>query len=135
MLLTREFDYAMCIMRALKNGEKRSVKEICGEEEIPEPFTYKILKKLEKKEIVKSIRGARGGYILARDINDLYLMDIMLAIEPVFGITECTKCECTRANRSKENCRILDEYMRIQESLIGEMRKHSLGEVMSEDLK
>ncbi len=131
MLLTREFDYAMCIMRALKDGGKKSVKEICGEESIPEPFTYKILKKLEKKEIVRSIRGAKGGYIIAKDMEDLKLMDIMLAIEPVFGITESTKVESVKQQRA-DSCQILQEYERIQARLIEEMSANSLSQIMCE---
>ncbi len=131
MLLTREFDYAMCIMRALKNGEKRSVKEICAEEQIPEPFTYKILKKLEKRDIVKSIRGAKGGYIIAKEMEELSLMDIMLAIEPVFGITESTKVESEK-NKRIDNCEILQEYLRIQARLVEEMSANSLATIMGE---
>ncbi len=131
MLLTREFDYAMCIMRALKDGEKRSVKEICAEEAIPEPFTYKILKKLEKKEIVKSIRGAKGGYIIAKEMSELSLMDIMLAIEPIFGITESTKVESVKKSRI-DTCQILQEYERIQARLIEEMSANSLSQIMCE---
>lgn len=131
MLLTREFDYAMCIMRALKEGEKRSVKVICQEEAIPEPFTYKILKKLEKNGIVKSIRGAKGGYIIARPMVEITLMDIMLSIEPVFGIAECTKTACSR-ERNKEECNILGEYHRIENRLIEEMNAKSLGEIMGQ---
>lgn len=130
MLLTRESDYALRVIRALKAGEKRSVKDICGEEDMPEPFTYKILKKLEKAEIVTSIRGAQGGYILAKDVKELSLMDIVEAIDSEFGIIKCTKkdCSCHRAHE-EEKCTMHQEFNRIQNVLINEFREKTLEQV------
>lgn len=47
MLLTRENDYAIRMLRAMKDGEKHTMKDICQEEEIPEAFAYKIVRKLQ----------------------------------------------------------------------------------------
>ena len=44
-----------------------SVSDICEKEAITAPFAYKILKKLQKAEIVKGYRGVHGGYSLNRD--------------------------------------------------------------------
>ena len=48
MLITRECDYAVRVIRALSGAERLSVGEICEREEITAPFAYKILKKLQK---------------------------------------------------------------------------------------
>ena len=42
MLLTRENDYAIRMLRAMKDGEKHTMKDICQEEEIPEALQDKI---------------------------------------------------------------------------------------------
>lgn len=130
MLLTRESDYALRVIRALKAGEKRSVKDICGEEDMPEPFTYKILKKLEKAEIVTSIRGAQGGYILAKGIKELSLMDVVEAIDSEFGIIKCTKkdCSCHKVD-DPGKCTMHQEFDRIQNVLINEFREKTLEQV------
>ncbi|MDD3139882.1 MAG: Rrf2 family transcriptional regulator [Lachnospiraceae bacterium] len=131
MLLTRESDYAVRIVRALKNGEKQPVKNICAEEDIPEPFTYKILKKLEKAGIVKAIRGAQGGYYLSRKINELTLEDIVMAIDSDLAITQCTtkNCECIR-NEILAPCTVHNELQRIQEILIKELKSKTLAEIL-----
>ena len=82
MLLTKESDYAIRIVRALKDGNKIRARDICEEEEIPEAFAYKILKKLERANLVHVSRGTRGGCVLVKDIGELSLYDIVLAIEP-----------------------------------------------------
>ena len=53
MLFTRESDYAIRVVRALKDGEKKSIRQICAVEEIPEAFCYKIVKKLEHALILR----------------------------------------------------------------------------------
>ena len=65
MLLTRECDYAVRILRALSSGKTTSVQDICRAEEISAPITYKLARKLEQSGYVKSYRGAEGGYALS----------------------------------------------------------------------
>ena len=48
MFITRECDYAVRVVRALKGTRKLSVNEICEKEDITAPFAYKILNKLQK---------------------------------------------------------------------------------------
>ena len=45
MMITRESDYAIRIIRALKDGELLPLEQICQRELVPKQFAYKILKK------------------------------------------------------------------------------------------
>lgn len=44
MLISRETDYALRILRALSDGKKRSIEEICSLEATPKQFAYRIIK-------------------------------------------------------------------------------------------
>ncbi|EJW97024.1 rrf2 family protein (putative transcriptional regulator), partial [gut metagenome] len=66
MFITRECDYAVRVIRALGGEARLSVGEICERESITAPFAYKILKKLQKAELVKGYRGVHGGYSMAK---------------------------------------------------------------------
>ena len=44
MMITRESDYAIRIIRALKDGELLPLEQICQRELVPKQFAYKILK-------------------------------------------------------------------------------------------
>ena len=68
MFITRECDYAVRVVRALWGESRLSVSDICEKEAITAPFAYKILKKLQKAEIVKGYRGVHGGYSLNRGL-------------------------------------------------------------------
>ena len=55
MLITRECDYAVRVLRAMAEEKRVSVNEICEKELITAPFAYKILKKLRNQEWSEAI--------------------------------------------------------------------------------
>ena len=133
MLITRECDYAVRIVRALADGEKLCVSRICEKEALTSAFVYKILKKMEKAQIVKSYRGSSGGYALDKSIHEITLLDIYSAVEPeLFGI-ECMnpKKSCIR-NLDAEGCRVHRELHRIQDVLMRELSSRTIGEIMEQ---
>ena len=81
MLITRETDYALRILRALSRGEKLTAERLHKEEVIPKPFAYKILKKLERAKFVEIIRGAEGGFRPAADFKTVNLLMLVKAME------------------------------------------------------
>ena len=60
MMITRESDYAVRMICALKDGEQLTIEQICRKEQVPRQFAYKILKKLEKAGLVDVYK--RQGY-------------------------------------------------------------------------
>ena len=49
MVITRETDYALRILRALLDGKLHTAGQIAQDELLPQAFAYKILKKLDAK--------------------------------------------------------------------------------------
>lgn len=130
MLFTKESDYAIRIVRALRSEEKHSVKDICQAEDIPEAFAYKILKKMHKAGIVTVIRGTGGGFVLNRNIHQLTLYDIITAIEPDFSITHCMNNQCSR-NTKGSPCKVHGELFRIQNNVINDLKSKTLGQILN----
>nr|WP_294495550.1 Rrf2 family transcriptional regulator [uncultured Mediterraneibacter sp.] len=129
MLFTRESDYAIRIVRALKGGEQRNVDEICSLEEVPRAFCYKIMKKLGTAGIVDVARGAGGGYRLGRSLDDLTLYDIIAAIEPEFSVMECIHHFCSR-NSGSNHCKVHRELLGIQSSVEKLLREKTLYDIL-----
>ena len=77
MIMTRETDYAVRILRALSCGERMTVRQVCDLELVPVQFAYKILKKLAACGYVEVFRGQEGGCRLKADLNELSLYDLM----------------------------------------------------------
>ena len=56
-MITRETDYAIRLLRTLRDRERHTVAEAAERELVPQPFAYKILKKLSKAGLVEVLRG------------------------------------------------------------------------------
>lgn len=85
MLMTREMDYALRILRALYQEGQLSAAAIAQKESMPKAITLKILKQLHAAGLVSSRRGASGGYVLEESCEALYLGDLFQALgEPVY---------------------------------------------------
>ena len=65
MLITRETDYALRILRTLSDGKSYTAGELAERESLPQKFAYKILKKLEKA-------GMSGGGGTARPAPSIH---------------------------------------------------------------
>jgi Rrf2 family protein len=62
-------------------GRAAQIKEICDRQGIPARFLEQVFRDLKKAGIVRSKRGPRGGYELARTPAELRLGDVVRAIE------------------------------------------------------
>lgn len=98
MYITQEADYAVRIVHCLaKDKGRRDARSISEEVCVTLRFSLKILGKLGAAGIVRSYKGNRGGYELARAPRDITLQDVLLAVEGPFAISRCLhEGECSR---------------------------------------
>ena len=89
MLITRETDYALRVLRALSDGGLHTAGEIAQGQLVPKPFAYKIIKKLGRAGLVSIVRGADGGCRLAADLMQVTLYDLMAAVESPVRLSAC----------------------------------------------
>ena len=125
MFLTKECDYGIRVIRALSNGRKKNVKEICDAEHVPGQYAYKILKKLERAGLVRSLRGRDGGYRLVKPLDTFFIHDIVTAIDENLFVFECLLDDrlCPLNPNRGDPCTIHIEYDRIQTALVAEMQR------------
>ena len=132
MFISRECDYAVRIVRSLSDYEIRNVNEICEKEHVPKQYAYKILKKLIKSNIVQSYRGALGGFELAKSTGDIFLYDIIIAVEEDFGDSDCINDSYSCPKGAKEErCKVHQELFRVQSLLSDSLQEKSLHDILS----
>ncbi len=132
MLMTRETDYALRILRALYQERQLSAAAIAQRENMPKAVTLKILKRLHAAGLVSSRRGPYGGYLLGSR-EPLYLWDVFHALgEPLF-VNRCQQPEYRCENYPEGGCSLCRELSRIQSSLNAELRKTPLSAIFQED--
>ncbi|MCC6420987.1 MAG: Rrf2 family transcriptional regulator [Gemmataceae bacterium] len=89
MKLTRASSYAIhavAYMAAQKKGDPIASHIIAQDRKIPERFLLKVLKPLVSAQILMSIKGPNGGYRLAKQANEVTLLDVVEAVDgPVRG--------------------------------------------------
>lgn len=92
------------------NSGKESVilKNVSNEEEISIRYLEQIVIPLKINKLVKSIRGAGGGYTLARKPEDIRLNEILHALEGTCCLVECVEDDtyCER----RETCAPFDVW-------------------------
>ena len=76
--------YAIAAMHTLKNAPNTKlmqIKEIAALTHISHGYLEQILSVLKKSSLVVSVRGANGGYRLARDASEIVVLEIIEALE------------------------------------------------------
>jgi len=132
MLITRESEYAMRMVRALADNKIKPVRKICNDEQLPQKWAYKILKKMEHASIVKSFYGVNGGYRLDKDITEITLFD-MLALSPnSLRFNECTYDLNDRCNVQLDECSINKEFKRLEHFIKSELQERTMDKVIGE---
>lgn len=76
-----------------------SLKSVAERQGFSEPYLEQLIGTLRKAGLLKSVRGAQGGYILAREPRDISVGDIIRVLEGPIAPVECVseeaidKCE------------------------------------------
>ena len=87
--ISRLTDYATLILASLRSGSLASAAEIAARTRIGLPTVSKLLKELQHAGLVRSVRGAHGGYQLTRPAALINAADIIDAVEGPVALTEC----------------------------------------------
>lgn len=90
--LSKLTDYATVILSdmAKDQAQVHSAMEIAAATGIALPTVSKILKLLVNAEVLISTRGAKGGYVLAREPGKISVATVISALEGPIALTECS---------------------------------------------
>jgi Rrf2 family protein len=94
-LISTKGVYGLTAMYELSMHQKDTpmqIKEISANANIPQNYLEQLLSKLRRAGLVTSIRGARGGYTLAKTPEEIKVVDILIALEDDIKIVD-TKAE------------------------------------------
>ncbi len=120
MRITQEADYAIRICLVLDSlGRRAGAIEIAELAAVTQRFALKILRKLGENGIVRSYKGARGGYELDRAGDEIKISELIEAIDGPIKISKCLECDysCSR-NAEKVCCKMHVAFGAINKNLI-----------------
>ena len=117
--LTKKADYGLIALKhlAVNAGEvSSSAKAIAECYGIPQPLLAKILQKLTKIGLIKSLPGTNGGYRLARSANSITALEVIRAIDGPIILTACFTehgaCE------QSEKCTVREPLRKVHEGIL-----------------
>lgn len=80
------------MMPDYKLGKITPLKEIAARQEISVNYLEQLFMKLKNNQIIKAVRGPKGGYTFCKNPSEIYLIDVLKSVEEV---VEIKKCQCT----------------------------------------
>jgi len=101
MKLTTKGRYAVTAMMDLALHAKLdrvSLVDIAERQDISQAYLEQLFRSLRKAGLVKSVRGAKGGYMLAHSDKDISLADILVAADEQINLACGSGDSCDSAN-------------------------------------
>jgi Rrf2 family protein len=131
MQITRREEYGLkgILFLAQQPPEKVSlVGEISRVQKIPEKFLAKIFQQLAKAGLLRSVRGAKGGFSLGRPADEITMRDVVEALEGPVAINRCLlrKGECGE----EAACPLHDAWEEAQEGFLEVLNRTTIEDLV-----
>lgn len=108
MLLTRASEYALLSLDTIRKADKPiGAVFLANKLNIPKSFLAKIMQSLAKEGILESRKGAHGGFLLAKELDEITLYSVIVAAEgKPPAVLDCTQYADSCPNGSIGTCTI-----------------------------
>lgn len=115
---------------AINYGEAPvSIKTISKRQNISEYYLEQLFSPLRKAKLIKSIRGAQGGYVLNREPKDIKVSDIMYVLEGPIEIADCIEgAKCNNV----DCCATRILWQKIKDSIDSVMEGITLEDIVND---
>lgn len=128
--LSKLTDYATVVLSymAKNNATTHAALEIAEATGIAQPTVSKVLKTLAKAGVLNSVRGAKGGYILARAPEKITVATVISALEGPIALTECSHSHksCEQAS----GCHIQGNWHLINQKIANALESVTLADLI-----
>lgn len=137
LALTKKTGYALVAMgylARLGEGEVASARQIAAELDVPGALLMNVLKELASAGYIESVRGARGGYRLSCEPDEVSLADVISALEGPVRLSECLVAhpgqEKVCSDRLMARCQVGGPLHRVQRKLSDLLKQVTLAEIV-----
>ncbi len=117
--INRKIEYALIALKHMSHknpGQLTSAKEICDIYQTPFDPTSRVLQILSQNGILQAEQGARGGYQIVKDLNDLSLRELSILIVGPIEIANCFHGDYSNCEIS-QTCHIISPMLTLNEKI------------------
>ena len=129
MTLTLKTEYALLALSIIASkgkGKPVTRKAMVEGQALSEDFMERVLLSLKKVDLVKSVRGPGGGFVLLKQPADITMWDVYLAVDnPDFKVRQCTPgtpMPCPQWN----HCNVKEIWFKFHETMMNTMTSVTL---------
>jgi Rrf2 family cysteine metabolism transcriptional repressor len=139
MIFSAAAEYGVRVMVELgRHGGDRplSLKAIAENEGLPLSYLEHIVPKLKGADLIRSSRGAHGGYWLARPADEITMDEVVLALEGAVAPMECfvnlptERVSCSHAGDMGHSCSTKLLWMRVQGGIVKALQGTTLADLV-----
>jgi len=112
--------------------EPVSINSIANRQGISERYLEQLMTLLKKAGIIKSIRGAGGGYVLAKEMEDISVGDVLRALEGSLEPVECAAFNEEDSCQAAGGCVTKYVWQKINESINQTVNEISIKQLVEE---
>ena len=136
MKLTNKGRYAVMAMADLASNTKNgpiSLKEISIRQNISLAYLEQIFIKLKDNKLVKSSRGAKGGYVLEKPASEIKLSNIIFAVNEEVKTLNCNKNSKRGCNHKSSKCITHNLWDQLDQHINGFFEKVKLQDLTTKN--
>ncbi len=112
-----------------------SLRDISLRQGISLDYLEQIFSKLRKKEIVQSVRGIQGGYVLNKKAKEIKLTNIFDAVDEKVKTVQCKKESKKGCNGRSSKCLTHDLWDELENHINNFFEKKSLEDLIKDNLQ
>ena len=138
MKLNTRSRYAVMALADMASFDRQnpiSLRDISLRQNISLVYLEQIFSKLKKNNIVKSIRGTNGGYILAKDPEQIKLLNIFSAVDEKVKTVRCRRESKKGCNGKLTKCITHNLWDDLEIHINTFFEKKNLGEFLKNNIE
>jgi Rrf2 family protein len=127
--LSCKSEYAILALLELathyQNGEPLQIRQIAAQQNIPDRYLEQLLATMRRGGLVKSQRGSKGGYFLAREPWKITIFEVLACIEGL----DVRTCEEEPQPTSADSAVLEEVWQEVRQAANSILQKYTLAEV------
>lgn len=112
-----------------------SLQDIAKRQEVSFSYLEQLFSKLKKAGLVNSVRGAKGGYVLAKNPENITIFEIISASEENIKMTRCGSSDHNGCMSSKEQCITHELWAGLEENIQNYFKNITLAKLIKNNSK
>ena len=115
-------------LAAHDNGKPRLIRDIAQAQQISEKYISRLVIALRRAGLIRSVRGVNGGFHLAKQPQEITLLEVLEVMEGTVSIVECVKFAplCSRQNL----CGVRTIWQQLNDNIRNMMSEVTLKEIL-----